>query len=103
MINRSPYFTAKYFGKQTETWPERAKRAARALKVLGDKNRERWEHLAQENSRVKTTLSRLGGEAAASLLYHGYVSAMANLHVILGFPLLTVPSIERFDQLVEGK
>lgn len=100
MINRSPYFTAKYFSKQTETWPERAKRAARVLEVLGDKNRERWEHLAKENSRVKTTLSRLGGEVAARLLCHGYVSAMANLHVILGFPLLTVPSVDRFRQMV---
>lgn len=100
MINRSPYWTAGYFSKQTEAWPERANRAARVLEVLGDENRESWEHLAKENSRVKTTLSRLGGEAAASLLYHGYVSAMANLHVILGFPLLTVPSIERFGQIV---
>lgn len=96
MINRSPYWTASYFSKQTEAWPERAKRAARVLEVLGDENRESWEHLAKENSRVKTTLSRLGGEVAADLLFHGYVSAMANLHVILGFPLLTVPSSDRF-------
>ena len=100
MVNRSPYWTADYFSKQTETWPERAQRAARVLEVLGDENRKRWTHRAKENSRVKTTLSRLGGEVAASLLCHGYVSAMANLHVILGFPLLTVPSIDRFRQLV---
>ena len=101
MINRSPYWTADYFSKETEAWPERAKRAARALQVLGDENRNRWKHLAKENSRVKTTLSRLGGEVAAGLLFHGYVSAMANLHVILDFPLLTVPSSDRFKQLVE--
>ena len=100
MINRSPYSTAVYFSKQTEAWPERAKRAARVLEVLGDENRDSWERLAKENSLVKTTLSRLGGEAAASLLRHGYVSAMANLHVILGFPLLSVPSSGRFGQLV---
>ena len=100
MINRSPYFTAEYFSKQTETWPERAKRATRVLEVLGDENREGWEHLAKENSRVNTTLSCLGGEVAARLLRHGYVSAMTNLHVILGFPLLAVPSSDRFKQLV---
>ena len=100
MINRSPYWTADYFSRQTEAWPERAKRAARVLNVLGDGNRERWEHLAKENSRVKTTLSRLRGEVAAGLLFHGYVSAMANLHAILDFPLLTVPSSDRFKQLV---
>ncbi len=100
MINRSPYWTADYFSKQAETWPERAERAACVLQVLGDEDREQWKHLALENSRVKTTLSRLGGDVSASLLYHGYVLAMANLHVILGFPLLTVPSYDRFRQLV---
>ena len=99
MINRSPYWTAGYFSEQTEAWPERAKRAARVLEVLGDENRETWEHLARENTRVNTTLSRLGGEVTARLLRHGYVSAMANLHVILGFPLLAVPSNDRFKQL----
>ncbi|MYI47130.1 MAG: hypothetical protein F4123_12270 [Gemmatimonadetes bacterium] len=99
MINRSPYWTAGYFSEQTEAWPERAKRAARVLEVLGDENRDTWEHLAKENSRVKTTLSRLGGDVAAKLLYHGYVSAMANLHVILGFPLLAVPPIDRFRMM----
>lgn len=99
MINRSPYWTADYFSKETEAWPERATRAAHVLQVLGNENRNRWKHLAKENSRVKTTLSRLGGEVAADLLFHGYVSAMANLHVILDFPLLTVPSSDRFKQL----
>ncbi len=100
MINRSPYWTADYFSKQTETWPKRAKRATRVLQALGDENRERWTHLADENRRVKTTLSRLGANVAAGLLYHGYVSAMANLHVILAFPLLAVPSVDRFKQMV---
>lgn len=100
MINRSPYRTAGYFSEQTEAWPERAKRAARVLEVLGDENRETWEHLAKENSRVNTTLSRLGSEVAAGLLFHGYVSAMANLHVILNFPLMSVPSSDRFRRLV---
>lgn len=100
MINRSPYWTADHFSKEAEVWPGRAERALCVLQALGDENREEWDHLARENSRVKTTLSRLGGDVSANLLYHGYVSAMANLHVILGFPLLTVPSIERFRRIV---
>lgn len=51
-------------------------------------------------TRVRTTLSRLGTETAAYLLYHGYVLAMVNLHVILGYPLLPVPSIDRFRSIV---
>ena len=100
MINQSPYCTADKFSKKTEAWPGRAKRALCVLEALGDENREKWSHLAKENSRVKTTLLRLGGDVSANLLYHGYVSAMANLHVILGFPLLTVPSIDRFRRIV---
>ncbi|MYH07525.1 MAG: hypothetical protein F4146_03000 [Rhodothermaceae bacterium] len=102
MINRSPYWTAHYFSKKTKTWPERAERASRVLQVLGDENRKKWDNLAKENSRVKTTLWRLGGDVPANLLCHGYVSAMANLHVILGFPLLAVPSIDRFRCIVAG-
>ena len=52
------------------------------------------------NARMKTTLSRLGADAATNLLYHGYVLAMANLHVILGYPLLPIPSIDRFRNMV---
>ena len=100
MINRSPYWTADYFSGQDKAWPKRAERATRVLEVLGDEDRKRWKHLTDENLRVRTTLSSLGGEVATSLLYHGYVLAMANLHVILGFPLLTVPSIDRFRQIV---
>ncbi len=100
MINRSPYWTADYFSKQTETWPGRAERALCVLQMLGEENREKWNHLAKENSHVKTTLSRLGSDVSVNLLYHGYVSAMANLHVILDFPLLTVPSINRFRCIV---
>ena len=54
MINRSPYWTADYFSKETETWPGRAMRARRVLEVLGDKNRKQWKQLAKENLRVKT-------------------------------------------------
>lgn len=100
MINRSPYWTADHFSKEAEDWPGRAERALCVLQVLGEENREEWDHLAKKNSRVKTTLSRLGGDVSTNLLCHGYVSAMANLHVILGFPLLTVPSIDRFRRIV---
>ena len=39
-------------------------------------------------------------DVAASLLYHGYVLAMANLNVILDYPLLAVPSMDRFRDMV---
>ena len=101
MINRSPFWTADYFNGQGENWPDRAERARRVIEVLGDDRREQWEERAKSNTRVETTLSRLGGDVAANLLYHGYVLAMANLHVILGFPLIELPSIDRFRKMTE--
>ena len=99
MINRSPFWTADYFDRQWDTWPERAERARRVLEVLGDDARDHWDEIAKSNNGVKTTLSRLGGDVAANLLYHGYVLAMANLHVILGLPLIELPAIDRFRKL----
>jgi hypothetical protein len=32
---------------------------------------------------------------AARLLRHAYVLTMANCHVLLGYPLLDIPSVER--------
>ena len=100
MINRSPFWTPDYYCAQDTAWPSRAERARDVLDVLGNDSRERWQQIAKSNARVKTTLSQLGTGVAANLLYHGYVLAMANLHVILGYPLLEVPSIDRFRRMV---
>ena len=35
-----------------------------------------------------------------TFMYHGYVLAMANLHVLLAYPLLSVPSEAHFAELV---
>jgi len=69
------------------------------LDKLGN-NEPVWQEITQQNARVKTTLSKLGPEVAARLAYHGYVLAMANLHVILDFPLLEIPDMARFTSLV---
>ena len=100
MINRSPFWVPNYYLERDSAWPGRAERAHKVIEALGEDNRERWEQIATSNTRVRTTLSHLGTETAAYLLYHGYVLAMANLHVILGYPLLPVPSIDRFRSIV---
>jgi hypothetical protein len=69
------------------------------LKKLGDNQVER-PAITQQNMRDKTTLSRLGPEVTARLLRHGYVLAMANLHVILDLPLVEIPEITRFASLI---
>ena len=69
------------------------------LEKLGD-TEEEWQRITDSNVRVRTTLSRLGPDAAARLIYHGYVLAMANLHTILDSPLLDVPDRSRFVALL---
>ena len=100
MINQSPFGVAEFFLAQETEWPDRAGRARKVLDLLGRDSREQWKQIAKSNARVKTTLSRLGTDVAASLLCHGYVLAMANLHVILDYPLLPVPTMERFRETV---
>ena len=95
-IPRSPlYIPGRYEKSQDPGYSARA----RAMLDLLTPERARWERLTDEASGTKTSLTRLGTKQAADLLEHGYVLAMANLHVILGFPKLDLPDRERFDVL----
>jgi hypothetical protein len=51
---------------------------------------------------VETTLSRIPASLAADLIHHGYVLAMANLHVVLGHPLVQPPPRSWYADLVGG-
>jgi hypothetical protein len=68
-----------------------AERARSVLAALGD-TRDEWAAITEANSDVKTTLSRIPSPVAARLARHGYVLAMANLHVVLDYPLLPIPA-----------
>ena len=72
------------------------------LRVVGDENRKKWDDHAGKNLRVKTTLSCLGGDVSANILYHGHVPAKDYLQVSLGIHLLAVPSIDRLRRIVAG-
>jgi len=64
---------------------------------------DEWTNIARENSAVATSLSKLGIEVSARLMYQGYVVTMCNLHVLFGadFPLLPEAlAIERFRELI---
>lgn len=84
---------------------ERARRVLKALRASGPDPKaveNHWEKAADANKAVKTTLFRLKPAVSSRLLHHAYVLAMANLHVHLGYPMLAVPDISRFDRLVQG-
>jgi hypothetical protein len=74
--------------------------ADRANEIRSELDREAWARVADLDARVGTTLWGFKGDVGARLLRHGYVLAMANLHVILGYPWLDVPDQQAFEELV---
>lgn len=99
-ISQSPFDVPSAFAHASADDPF-AQRARHVLAALGD-TRSEWEEIAEVNSAVKTTLSRVRSPAGERLLRHGYVLAMANLHVLLDYPLRPIPSLERFAGYVGG-
>lgn len=98
-ISQSPFRVPKRF---LASGGEEAARAQAVLAALGGTEDE-WDERVNRTRRVKTTLSRIPAPLAADLLYHGYMLAMANLHVVLGHPLVQAPPASWFAELVEGE
>jgi hypothetical protein len=74
--------------------------AQRGAAVAPGDTTEAWKADARANVDVTTSLSKIGAEVSARLLHHAYVLAMANLHVLLDYPLLPIPDRQRFVSLV---
>jgi hypothetical protein len=104
-IPQNPFRVAEQFAANGEEWPHRAQAAGRALALLnaGSVSREDWGKIAKQDAAVHTTLLGLGSEVTVRLLYHAYVQAMVNLHIILGYPLLELPNRERFAALLNAR
>jgi predicted acylesterase/phospholipase RssA len=98
-ISQSPFRVPKSF---VASGDERAVRAQAVLAALGGTESE-WEARVKRSRGVKTTLSRIPAALAADLVYHGYVLAMANLHVLLAHPLIQPPPASWFTDLVAGE
>lgn len=94
-ISQSPFDVARAYSRGDDAV---ARRAQAVLATLSGTEAE-WDKIVKSTRSVKTTLSKLGTERSALLVRHGYVLAMANLHVILGFGLVPVPSAEDFQRL----
>lgn len=101
MIEQTPFRVAEAMIKKS-TDPAQVDRA-KALVAELDKDpaaRADWKAVTERNVAVATTLRSLGTACSADLLWHGYMVAMANLHVVLGYPLPPViPKYTRFEQL----
>jgi hypothetical protein len=80
-------------------------RAMTVLKLLVRKSASAegdWNGLGNQNQTVSTTLSKLGVDRAADLIYHGYVLAMASAHIHREWPLVPDDqwSLDRFRAFV---
>lgn len=100
-ISQSPFVVPKAYAKDAAPVGQRA-RDVLAFLSQGPSAQE-WLDIANQNSAVATTLSKLGAEVSARLIYQGYVVMMCNLHVFFGddFPLFPEElSIDRFRRLI---
>jgi hypothetical protein len=86
-IAQSPFVVANAFSRYESDVGQRA-RAVIEFLSQGPSSAD-WAQIANENSAVATTLSKLGADVGARLIYQGYVVTMCNLHVFFGadFPL----------------
>ena len=101
-IAQSPFEVPDAFA-QDDRLPDRAGRAREAIAWLGggDANRAAWAAVAEESRTLPTVLRKLGPDATARLLWHAYVLAACNLHVLLpGYPLPPLPTEEEFRELI---
>ena len=90
-IDRSPYELADAMSRFPDLLGERARRVIDHLGGDDDGIRQRWARTADANRKVKTALSKVPADRAASLVAHAYALTMANCHVMLGYPLVDVP------------
>jgi hypothetical protein len=101
-IAQSPFEVPDAFA-QDDRLPDRAARAREAITWLGgsDANRAAWAAVAEQSRTLPTVLRKLGPDATARLLWHAYVLAACNLHVLLpGYTLPPLPTEEEFRELI---
>ena len=100
-ISQSPFLVPETYAKETVPVGQRARDVLEFLSQ--GPSRKAWSQIARDNSNVATTLSKLGADVSARLIYQGYVVMMCNLHVFFGsdYPLFPEElAIERFRRLI---
>ncbi len=96
-IARSPLWVPDHFVNSHD--PQVADRAREVIDLL-EPERADWNKVTALSAHVPTTLWGFRGRTGAAVIRHGYALAMANLRVILGYPVHEVPPIEFFEDLV---
>jgi len=100
-ISQSPFDVANFFAKNGRG--PVVERARIVIDMLGKDNENRWREIAKENAAVATSLSAMGAEVTALLMYQAYVVTMCNLYVLFGdeYPLIESGlDLNRFRRLI---
>jgi predicted acylesterase/phospholipase RssA len=100
MIERSPRSVAASSLKSPDADVRR--RSADVLASLDCQSTQFWDDLAKATAHAPTTFRGLGNETAAKLIWHGYLNAVCNTHVVLGYPLLKLPTYQDFLDYVKN-
>jgi len=114
-LEQSPLRVPSAFAKPSDgSDPEqqaRAERAATMLSLLeaaarqdspnhesqGVDPKRYWQSLVDSNSSFPTTLRALGVRRSAAVIRQAYVTAMSNLHVVLGYPAHRIPTVDAIE------
>jgi len=97
-IDRSPFLVADRF--RCDDDPGQRAKAVRRLLGDDEASRAAWDRQAAASAGEATQLSKMDPVVAAAIVRHAYVTTMCNAHIILGYPLVPVPDVDRF--VVEG-
>lgn len=109
MIEQSPYRVPLEFERPTAELDPRAARVKAAIAALDESAADsqqgprEWSDRVARTSNVATTLRALGDGPTCELIYHAYVTAMTNAHVILDYPLPRIPRFTDFrDRILQA-
>jgi hypothetical protein len=89
MLEQTPFQMLDWMKNTTE--PELEQQRERTISVLDKlpKNyREEWNTIKEISLKTGTTFKVINQLIAENLLYHSFIVAMINAHVILGFPMM---------------
>jgi predicted acylesterase/phospholipase RssA len=88
MLEQTPFQMLDWMKNTTE--PELEKQRERTISVL-DKlpkdYRKEWDTIKEISLKARTTFKVINQLTAENLLYHAFIVAMINAHIILGFPM----------------
>ena len=96
-IGRSPFELPDAFKNGSD---DLAIRARAAIDWLGESNRSAWKETAKGNAGTKTTLWKIAPDRAEALIRHAYILTMVNSHVLLDYPLISIPD-DKFRSLID--